>query len=171
MTIVATQVYLRGLLDGLVWPFTGVEALQAYITPPDPEVTANVPKAYIWPSRGDESRAVSRGGTVPRALTLGGPSGFKGVIHDLEVYLVWFGQDDDPDADNLFPGMADAVMAALRVSADPAVVADPYTGVESTLIDVAEQMTYQITLRALVDQSYNRYDCLISLSINELIAS
>lgn len=171
MSIVATQVYLQTLLQGLVWPFTGVEALQAYITPPDPEVTANVPKAYIWPSHGDESRAVVRGGTVPRALTLGGPSGTKGVIHDLEVYLVWFGQDDDPDSDNLFPGMVDAVMSALRVSADPKVVTDPYTAISTTLIDVGEQMTYQITLRALADQAFNRYDCLISLSINEIIAS
>lgn len=170
MTIVATQVYLRGLLDGLAWPFSGVAALQAYITPPDPEVTANVPKAYIWPSHGDESRAMQRGGTVPRATSLGAPSGFKGVVHDLEVYLVWFGQDDDTDADNLFPGMADAVLSTLRVSADPKRVTDPYTGVDSWLIDVGEQMTYQITIRALVDQAYNRYDCLITLSINEVIA-
>lgn len=175
MSIVATQVYLQGLINNLAWPFptspTPVPNLVAYITPPDPNVEATVPTAYVWPSNGDENRDGARGGTVPRALTLGGASGFKGVIHAIDVYLVYFLANNDPDADNLFPAMVDQVMSALRVSADPVKVTDPYTAIDSWLIDVGERMTYQITVRSLVDQGFNRYDALLALSINELIAA
>ena len=175
MTIAATQSYLKGLVDGLVWPFPAapspVPNLVAYITPPDPNVEAMIPTAYIWPSHGDENRDGARGGTVPRALTLGGASGFKGVIHDIDLYLVYFLANNDADADNLFPAMVDTIMSALRVSTDPVKVTDPYTSIDSWLIDVGERMTYQITVRSLVDQGFNRYDALLALSINELIAA
>ena len=46
---------------------------------------------------------------------------------------------------------------------------NPYTQEQSTLIDVGERMSYRITLRSLVEQAYNRYDCLLSLSVLEVI--
>lgn len=170
MPIVSAQVYIRNLLDGLAMP-GNAPALAAYITPPDPNVDAATPAAYIWPADGEESRNPVMGGTIPRAAFTGAASGFKPVEHALEIYMVWFGQDDDPDSDTWFPGMVDAVMAALRASPDPAIVTDPWTGVQSNLIDVGENMTYRITIRALDDQRYNRYDALITLRLHELIAA
>jgi hypothetical protein len=166
------QVYLQALLNGMEFPISNLPALQAQITPPDPNVDAEVPQAYIWPSRGNESRNPRHGGTVPRATVAGGPSGLKTIEHHVQVYLVWWGADDDPDADTLFPGMVDAVMETLRVSADPgAIRVDPWNGQQSYLIDVGEVMDYEITLRAIVDQRYNRYDALISCVINEVFPS
>jgi len=168
-----TQVYVSELLNGLTWPITNLPALQCQITPPDPNVDANVPQAYVWPSRGRENRNPAHGGTIPRATTSpNSAAGLKTQQHRLDVYLVWFGQDDDPDADTLFPGMVDWVMEKLRLSPDTTpVLLDPWTNRESYLIDVGEVMDYQITLRALVDQRYNRYDALITLVINEVFAA
>lgn len=172
MPINTTQIYINDLLNGLVWPFTAVPALQSQITPPDPNVDATTPQAYVWPAHGNEGRDPRRGGTIPRATGPNSPSGLKTQTHRLEIYLVYFEADDDPDADSLFPGMVDWIMNALRLSQDTTpVLLDPWTNRESYLIDVGEQMDYQITVRALADQRHNRYDGLITCVINEVFAA
>lgn len=172
MPINTAQVYINDLLNGLVWPFTGVPPLQSQITPPDPNVEANIPQAYIWPSRGKESRDPRRGGTIPRATSANSPSGLKVQTHRLNIWLVWWGQDDDPDSDTLFPGMLDAMMDTLRLTPDTTpLLLDPWTNRESYLIDIGEDMDYQITLRAVEDERYNRYDGLITCVINEVFAA
>lgn len=168
MPINSVQVYIQNLIDGLLMPGSAGK-LRAYITPPDPNVEAEIPTAYIWPSDGDESRDPAKGGTVPRNTGIGTSSGYKPFEHRLDVYVVWFGQDDDPNADTWFPGMIDAIMLVLRTSPDPATATDPYTEQRTTLIDVGENMSYRIALRALSDQRYNRYDGLISLQLLELM--
>lgn len=170
MPINSTQTYIMSLLDGLPMPNGGYN-LEAYITPPDPEVDAVYPHAYIWPTTGDESRDPLKGGTVPRALTAGAPSGTKGIEHTIDIIMIWFAADDDPDVDTWFTGMVDAVMAVLRVAPNPAIVADTYTNVLTNLVDIGEKMTYHITVRALADQAYNRYDCLITMPVLEIIQS
>lgn len=172
MPINATQVYINGLLNGLAWPIPNLPALQSQITPPDPNVQAETPQAYVWPSRGNESRNPARGGTIPRATSDASPSGLKTQRHSLEVFLVWWGADDDPDADTLFPGMVDFVMDTLRVSPNPTPpLTDTWTSRQSYLIDVGEDMDYQISLRSIIDQRYNRYDALITCVINEVFAA
>lgn len=166
MPIASTCQHIKSLLDGLPMP-GGVPDMVAYITPPDPNVEAQIPVAYVWPPDGDESRNPAKGGTISRNTGPGTASGFKAIEHLIDVYVVWFGADDDPDADNQFPGIVDAVMAALRTSPDPQVVTDPYTNVQSQLIDVGERMTYRTTISALSDQAYNRYDALILCPIIE----
>lgn len=168
MPINSVQVYIQNLIDGLLMPGSA-GALRAYITPPDPNVEAEIPTAYVWPSNGDESRNPAKGGTVPRNTGIGTASGYKSFEHHMDIWVVWFGQDDDPQADTWFPGMLDAIMLVLRTSPDPAVATDPYTEQKTTLIDVGEVMTYHITIRALEDQRYNRYDGLITLEIAEIM--
>jgi hypothetical protein len=164
----AAQVYIQALLNGAPMPGSAGN-LVAYITPPDPEVDATVPHAYIWPTTGNESRNPSYGGTVPRASFRGGPSGTKPVIHTLHIYVIWFQANDDPQADTWFPGMLDEIMAVLRSSTDPVVVTDPYTNVQSQMIDVGERMSYQVAVSALEDQRLHRYDGLITCTLWELI--
>lgn len=178
MPINSVQLYIQDLLNGLIMPGQAGQ-LAAFITPLDPDEDTAIPRAFIWPSDGDESRDPAKGGTVPRnpgfnsTVTtleqLMSQSGYKAFEHRLDVYMTWNGQDDDPDADTWFPGMVDAVMLTLRTSPDPATAQDPYTGQLTTLIDVGENMSYRITLRALADQRYNRYDALISLELLELM--
>lgn len=172
MPIGSAQRYIQSLLQGLEFPMVGVPALNAQITPPDPNVEATTPQAYIWPSRGTENRNPRKGGTINRAPFPDAPSGLKAQDHRLGVYLVYWMADDDPDADSLFPGMVDIIMAELRTSRDPSpLLTDVWIGTESYLIDVGEEMDYEITLRAVVEQAYNRYDALITLTLNEVFPS
>lgn len=171
MPIVTAQTYINKLLNGLVWPtlMTNLPSLESQITPLDPQVEAQIPQAYVWPTRGNESRNPKMGGTVPRASTFGGPSGLKSEVHKLGVWVVWFQADDDQDADNLFPGMVDWIMKTIRGAPDPTPIqTDPWSEIESYLLDIGEDMDYEITLRDLLEQRYNRYDALITLTVSEV---
>jgi hypothetical protein len=172
MPIASACQYIKSLLDGLPMPGDSTPAMAAYITPPDPNEETQIPTAYVWPSEGDEDRDPNRAGSVPRNTGPGTYAGNKGIEHSIAVYLVWFAADDQPDIDNQFPGMVDAVMAVFRTSDDPAEVTDPYVpATVTTLIDVGEKMTYRIELRSLVNQAYNRYDALVELSVLEVITA
>ena len=168
MPILSTLQYMKGLLDQLAMP-GGLPNMAAYITPPDPNVQAEIPTCYVWPTKGREARESGRGGTIPRNTGPETPSGTKPLSHMIDLFIVWFQADDDPQADSLFPGIVDAVMFALRTSEDPDVIVDPYTAQASQLIDVGEDMTYEIVISALEDERYNRYDALVVAEIMELI--
>jgi hypothetical protein len=164
----SAQVYIQGLLNGLPLP-GGIPNLAAYITPPDPNVEAEVPTVYVWPATGDESRDSTKVGTVPRNTGPGTPSGWKNIEHTLDLWVVFFGQDDDPASDTLFPGIVDAIMFTLRTSPERPLVVDPYTEQQSWLLDIGERMSYRIDLRALSDQAFNRYDAQITVSLVEAL--
>lgn len=167
MPIASTLAYVKGLLDGLPMP-GGAPNMASYVMPPDPNVETQIPTAYVWPTDGEESR--EKPGTIPRNTGPGTPSGFKPENHMIDVFIVWFQADDDPQADSLFPGMVDAVMAQLRTSQDSATLYDPYNpNVVSTLYDLGEKMHYSIIVSALADQAYNRLDALIRCPVMELI--
>ncbi|HEY0719545.1 MAG TPA: hypothetical protein VGD68_18160 [Streptosporangiaceae bacterium] len=169
MPIAACQEYVKNLLNDLPMPGS-YPNLACYITAPDPNVEAEIPTAYVWPTNGAEKRDPRNAGTMPRNTGPGTPSGFKTISHSIGIWVVWFGADDDQDADNAFPGMVDAIMFALRTAApDPAIVTDPYTGEETMLADTGEEMTYQTNVSAIEDQRWNRYDALIKLPITEVI--
>ena len=116
MPIVTCQSFLLNILDQLPLPY-GLPAAGAFITPPDPYVRARIPAIYIWPSEGEENRSVELGGTVPRNSGFNTPSGTKGMMHQFDVYITWTGaQNQGSQTDPYFPGIIDAVMAALRYS-------------------------------------------------------
>jgi hypothetical protein len=163
----SVQLYLKGLLDGLPMPGAAGN-LAAYITPPDPNEETQVPTAYIWPSQAKESRDPKTGGSIPRNTGPGTPSATKSLVHDVDIYLVWFAANDDPDADTWFPGMVDAVMYTLRTAPDPVQVTDPYSGMSSQLVNVGEQMDVKIGLIAVGDEVFGRYDALITVTVWEI---
>lgn len=178
MPLASTVNYLKDYLDGLEWPFENLISppgnLQAFITPPDPNVIASAPSAYLWFNRGDESRNGAKygAGTVPRASYPGGPSGTKAIEHTVPVYLVWDGgSPTDPVVNTLFPGMVDAVMAALRVAPDPALITDPWTGQQTQLVDIGERISYLTSLRALEPQRLQRLDALLELQVVEVFSA
>jgi hypothetical protein len=161
-------VYLQTFLNNLPMP-SGLPNLAAYITPPSPNVQADVPVAYIWPSTGEESRNSARVGTVPRNTGPGTPSGWKNIQHHIDIWLVFFWQDDDSESDTLFTGIVDAVMFALRTSPEIALAVDPYTEQQSWLLDIGENISYRIDLRAVSDQAYNRYDAQLTVPLIEAL--
>lgn len=179
MSIVSCQQYLKGLIDGLTWP-AGITslpnppgALQAHVTSPNPNTTASNPQAYVWMMRGQENRDNAKygAGTVPRAQFQGGPSGTKATEHTIPIYVVWFNFSGDPNNANLFPGMLDAIMAALRVSTDPVEVTDPWSGYQSWLVDIGENMTYEIDLWTVEEQRTERWDALITCPVVEVFSA
>ncbi len=89
------------------------------------------------------------------------------------IWVVWFQADDDPEADTLFPGIVDAIQAALRTSwPNPAILTDPYTGEQSLAADTGEEMWADIDPpHSLADQRYLRYDALLTVPIQEVITA
>lgn len=168
MPIASTLLYVKGLLNNLPMP-GGLPDMVSYVMPLDPNVEAEIPTAYVWDPDFGESRNPDKGGTIPRNTGPGTASGFKPIEHMVDVFIVWFEADDDPQADSLFPGVVDAVMAQLRTSEDSAALTDPYTGEQSTLYDLGETMRGQIVVSAVSDQAWNRLDCLIRCQVSELI--
>jgi hypothetical protein len=165
MPLVTAQLYIQGLINGLVIPGpanTGV--LQAFITPPDPNFDS-APAAYIWPSKGDEHRQ-----SVPRNIGPGTRAGWKTVDQQFDIWLAWFGEDTDPQADIAFPSIVDSVMFTLRTSPDPAPVVDPDTGAVSWMVGVGERMSWDFAgVRSVADQRYLRYSALVHVPFSEFI--
>jgi hypothetical protein len=167
MPINTVQEFLRVTLQQLALPL-GLGALQAYITPPNPG-DGTVPTAYIWGSRGDENRlALPR--ARPGVLTSGGT---KNLVHQVDIWVVWHGDGDNPSIDRYFPAMVDAVLAKLRnvsLSDGATHQADPTTGTLSNILDVGERMTWEYgPVRATDDQRTLRFDAQITVEIHETI--
>lgn len=168
MGIATVQSYLRGVLDGIPLPL-GAGALDAVITPPNPDDDAGAKAtAYIWGSHGVESRL-----TVPRAqhgnLATGGD---KQTAHNVDVWLIWFGQAPAPNVDSQFPSIVDAVLAVLRnvpMLDQTQHAVDPVTGQLSNLLNVGENMSWEYApVRATADQRILRYDAQITVEVIEI---
>ena len=169
MSIVSTQTFLYGILNDLPMPY-GRPNAKAFILPPDPRTNAKVPAIYIWPSDGDENRSSGLGGTVPRNTGPGTPSGTKGLLHRMDVYMTWFSAESGKQMDPVFPGMVDAVMSALRYSMpNPLEVIDPNTELGSTIYNVGEVMTYRTGVESTSDERQKRFDALLTVDCWEII--
>lgn len=177
MPLASAIAYVKGLLDGLQWP-EGMQnltnpppPLRCFIQPPNPWVEASTPTAFTWFEDWNTSRGNDplRAGTIPRAAYQGGPSGTKTTVHNIPLYVVWMaGSPTDPYADSLFPGMLDAIQAVLEVAPNPAVVADPWTGVETQLVNIGETIRGHGYLRDTEPQQMQRVDALLICPITEI---
>jgi hypothetical protein len=166
---VVVQQFLLSLLNGIEMPYN-VAAAEAFITPPDPRVKAKVPAIYIWPSDGQENRSGELGGTIPRNTGPGTPSGTKGLLHQMDVYVTWFSANQGRQADPVFPAIVDTVMMALRYSQpNPAELTDPATGLTSSVYNVGETMKYRVGIEATADERWLRYDALVQVTCWESI--
>lgn len=169
MPITTVQSRLLSILDQLPLP-QNFGILQAYISPPNPNEESYDPQAYIWSSHGNESRM-----TLPRAqagnLASGGN---KELTHQVDVWLVWFGENTGPTINVAFPAIIDAVMACLRntelLDAVSITATDPVTGQQSDLLAIGETMSWDYApVRAPTDQRYFRYDAQIVCEVVEVI--
>jgi len=167
--LVVVQQYLLSLLDSLELPY-GVPAAKAYVTPPDPRVQAKVPAIYIWPSDGIENRSSELGGTIPRNTGPGTASGTKGLKHQMDVYVTWFSSNSGRQQDPVFPAIVDTVMMALRYSLpNPYQATDPATNLTSSVYNTGEELRYRTGVEATADERWLRYDCLLQVTVWELI--
>lgn len=157
MPLVNAQTYIQSLINGLVVPGpANTGTLEAFVTPPDPNYDTT-PAAYIWPTRGTEKRQA-----FPRNIGPGTRAGWKQDDHELDIWVAWFGEDTDPYADTAFPSIIDSIMFTLRTSPDPGLVTDPDTGVESWMVGVGENLTWEMAgVRSVEDQRWLRYSALV----------
>jgi hypothetical protein len=178
--LAATLTYVQGILNGLQWP-SGMQALNSpppplacYVQPPNPNIAGGTPTAYTWFEQWRNSRANDKlsAGTIPRASYPGGPSGTRSIVHRIPLYVVWMGGSaTDPNAPALFPGMVDAISAVLETTPLNVPAVDPWTGVETAIIDIGEDIDGRGYLRDLEPQmSPQRLDALLSVSVTEIIS-
>lgn len=159
--------YLFTQLNGLNLPL-GLGQLEASIMPLPVNDSANA-GAYIWGSHHDEVR-----NAVPRAQNGNLASGgLKKLSWQIDVWLLWFGQSDEPNVNLQFPSIVDFVCAILRnaplvQAADHAM--DPVTGQLSQLLDVGENLSSTMPPpRTTGDQGIWRYDAAITCDMIEMI--
>lgn len=159
--------YLQTQLNGQNLPL-GLGSLEAFIMPLPANDSSNA-GAYIWGSHHDEKRKA-----LPRALNGDlSTGGLKELTWQIDVWLLWFGQFDEPQVDLQFPSIVDFVCAVLRNA--PLVQAadhahDPVTGQSSQLLSVGENMSSTMPPpRATSDQGLWRYDAAVTVEVIEEI--
>lgn len=172
MPVATTLLFIRNLLDGTFVP-GGAGNLEAFVAPPDPEILQGPPHAYVWTSRGNERRNSGPRSRPPAGMpqyTPASPAGWKLQTHEVEIYLTWFDDQADPQHDVGFPLVIDIVMNVLRTAEMPASVIDPATGMNSQLIDLGKDMSYEYApLKSVASQRYHRFDALITAPVEEWI--
>lgn len=110
MPLASVQLYVQGLLDGLLIPGS-TKPLKAQVTPPVIQKLSG-PMAFVWGG----SLVVTRQ-TGPRGAP--GEAGFKKLLWDVDVWLVLLTNPNSSGADQQFPVLVDAVMAQLWTTAMP----------------------------------------------------
>lgn len=161
----SVQLYMKGLLDGLVLPIPEAGTLTAVIAPPDVADPTD-PMVYVWGATVNERRKAS-----PRAKP-GNPSsgGFKEILYKMDLWLFFPEAADDPLADSLFPVVIDAVAAVLRNTQIGVILTDPQTGAQSTVLVVGEDIAIDYApARASADQRYLIYMARLIVDLKESI--
>ncbi len=167
MPLNSVQLYTQTILQGLLLPLD-LPPLAAYIAPPNPG-EGTQPGAYIWGSRGDEQRRA-----IPRAQHANLSTGaWKTLTHDLDIWLIWLGSSEDPNVNQMFPAIIDAVMATLRNTQlldQQDVLVDPITLQRSNILNFGERMSWEYApVRVAADQRFLRFDARITCSAEEWI--
>ena len=173
MPVSTTVGFVRDLLDGQNLPGTAGR-LDAFVTPPDPNTETQNPAAYVWMSRGS-TRRVSGPRSVPPPglwqMTASGPRGWKKMQHQISIYLTWFDENTDPQADSTFPTVLDWVMMTLETCKMPQDITDPSTGdVSAQIINLGQNLDYEwVPVRSTASQRMQRQDALITAPTDEWV--
>ena len=167
MPIVSAQSYVASILSGMVPPgATAIKGpISALITPLDPDVnTDGIARCYVWPASGPEKRRA-----MPRNSGMGTPAGWKDLVHELQIFLMWTDSQQDPNKDVNVPLFIDWVMDILRTSPNPAQWQDPETGLISSFANLGEVQAYDfVPPHTLLPMKRLRYDARIRCSLLEL---
>lgn len=126
MGLNSIQLHVKDLLDAMAIPAYDVP-LTAWIEPP-PVEDADGPRAYVWGGRMSGARQ-----TMPRGM------GFMQDIWTIDVYVNYMDTANNPNIDQQFPLLIDAVLAALRADVMPVFLIDPTTGVRTQMLAIGEK--------------------------------
>jgi hypothetical protein len=105
--LASTQLYVKGILDGLALPAAVPGPLVARITPPVAE-KMKAPRAYVWGGRLRAGRQ-----TAPRG------TGMKKFPWIVDVYLSYMDTPDDALKNEPFPRVIDTVLTAFMTTVMP----------------------------------------------------
>lgn len=130
MPLNSIQHYVQGLLDGLAVP-DSTTTLEAQITPPTVQ-DLDSPVAFVWGGQLVVTRQTGNRGPAPAA-------GFKRLMWDVDVWLVYLTNPDDTEVDQEFPLLVDAVMAQLWSTTMPLFITDPTTGLVTQVLEIGEE--------------------------------
>lgn len=158
MPLNTIQTHLRSVLNGLALPLDNGN-LTAYITPPDPG-NGMEPSCYIWGSIAEDLRR-----SAPRG------QGFRVIMHEVDIWLIWFGPSDCGETDLTFPSIIDAVCQQLRVTAMPVLdIKDPVTGQNSNIEMIAERLRWDYSpVHSVEDQRWLVYTARIICDVREQV--
>jgi len=173
MPVASTVAYVRDLLNGQSLPGGGGR-LDAFVAPPDPKTDSTNPAAYVWMSRG-ATRRVSGPRSVPPPnlwqATANGPRGWKKMTHNISIWITWFDDNSDAQADSTFPTVLDWVMMMLETCHMPQDILDPSTGsVSAQIINLGQNLEYEWgPVRSTASQREQRQDALITAPTEEWV--
>lgn len=156
MPLNSVQLYIKSQLNGLQLPLTQQGVTAAYIAPPNPGVIEQ-PLIYIWGAIDNESPATTAS---------------QKLMYDVDLWVYWVEDSDDPLADSLFPIVLDAIKAQLRglKRVLPAQITDPVTGLVSDLLAVGRHMkTDYAPARTLENEAMTLYMAHIIVGVEEWV--
>lgn len=140
MPLTSVQLYVKGLIDGLVVQ-DGIAPIQAFITPPSVD-NLDGPKAYVWGGRMNGRRQTMPRVGTPAAIAAG-HAGFKRLDWVIDVFLNYEMNPDTPATtlDKDFPLIIDAVLEQVWTTTMPIFIdpdgiptVEPVAGVTYTQI-------------------------------------
>lgn len=122
--------HVKTVVNGLQLPGQG-KPLDAAVVPP-PLEPLNGPKGYITPGTMRGKRQ-----TMPR-----GP-GFTQPLWTVDITLDLLDLPTDPNLEQTFPLVADAVLLALFADTMPVFITDPTTGMRTQLLAIGEEYEFE----------------------------
>jgi len=173
LPVSTTLAFVRDLLNNQNLPGSA-QRLDAFVKAPDPKEDSRNPAAYVWLARGSVKRVSGPRSTPPPNLvqmTPQGPRGWKKYQHNIGIYLTWFDDNYDSQADSAFPTVLDWVMMMLETCKMPQTITDPSTGEQfAQLINLGQNMDYEyVTPRSTASQRLDRQDALITAPTDEWV--
>lgn len=162
MGLNSVQHYVHSLVNGLVVP-GGVGTIEAWIQPPAFE-PLDGPKAFIWGGKMRKRRQ-----TTPRGR------GFQQVEWIVDICLAYETVSDltnDPNVDQEFPLVVDAVMDALAATPMPLFITDPTTGKRTQITSIGEDLDLEYPPeKAPATDRLVYYVCAINAHVTEVVQS
>lgn len=163
------QTHVATILQDLALP-NQTQPLQVFIAPPVPGLLGQ-PQVYIWGAEWDDKRQ-----TMPRVNNISGvsPSGQRSGYHkitwNMYLYVMYMTTADNPNADQDFPLIIDAITNVLHTTPCPVDLTDPTTGAPSTLLLIGEHIHGQMApVQDLNNQGMVLYDAQLVCDVDELI--